>query len=75
MLNESTEGGRGDDEAPSTSPRPPKRHQDLAKLLHETTRGTNGTLRRSIIVPGGLITSTGVVFVVLVLVFVVLGVV
>ena len=33
------------------------------------------TLRRSIIVPGGLITSPGVVLVVLVLVFVVLGVV
>ena len=31
------------------------------------------TLRRSIIVPGGLITSTGVVLVVLVLVFVVPG--
>ena len=40
-----------------------------------TKKPKNDTLRRSIIVQGGLITSTGVVLVVLVLVFVVPGVV
>ena len=39
-----------------------------------TTKGREGrTLRRSIVVPGGLITSTGVVLEVLVLVFVIRG--
>ena len=45
----------------------------VLEVLEGLQKLREATLRRSIIVPGGLITSTGVVLVVLVLVFVVPG--
>ena len=56
----------------------PRSDNRLCAMVNRVTRDMHArvlTLRQSIIVQGGLITSTGVVLVVLVLVFVVPGVV